>query len=79
MPAKKYVKVNFKPAHSMSEVIKVFTEETLKKTGNNFVEGLVYSKNTAVIMTANMTDEVEEQKVKSRSNWTFGSDNLPAR
>ncbi|XP_071799602.1 delta(24)-sterol reductase-like [Asterias amurensis] len=63
VPAKKYVKVNFKPAHSMSEVIKVFTEETLKKTGNDFVEGLVYSKDTAVIMTANMTDEVEEQKI----------------
>ena len=63
VPAKKYVKVDYRPAHSMSEAVKLFSEETLKETGNDFVEALMYSKETAVVMTANMTDDVEEHKV----------------
>lgn len=36
----------------------------MKKQDNEFVEGLVYSKDTAVIMTGNLTDEAEPDKVR---------------
>ena len=64
VPVKKYVKIEYRPVHSMNEVIKVFSEETMKASGNDFVEMLVYSKEEAVVMTGNMTDEVEEGKVR---------------
>ncbi|XP_022101668.1 delta(24)-sterol reductase-like [Acanthaster planci] len=63
VPAKKYVKIEYRPAHSMSEVIKAFSEETMKKSNNEFVEALMYSKEAGVVMTANMTDDAEESKV----------------
>ncbi|XP_038049760.1 delta(24)-sterol reductase-like [Patiria miniata] len=69
VPAKKYVKVEYKPAHSMDEVIKVFSEEITKKSGNEFVEALMYNKEEAVVMTANITDNAEESKVNSIGNF----------
>ena len=44
-------------------MIKKFEEETRKTTGNDFVECLVYSENTGVVMTGELTDEAEEDKV----------------
>ncbi|CAD5118336.1 DgyrCDS7048 [Dimorphilus gyrociliatus] len=63
VPAKKFVKLSYKPVHTFSEVVTEFEQSTLKKTGNDFVEGLMYSKNEAVIMTGIMTDEAEPDKV----------------
>ena len=41
-----------------------FRDETMKDSDNNFVEGLMYSKDTAVIMTGTLTDNAEHDKVK---------------
>lgn len=65
VPAKKYVKVEYMPVYSFDDIQKKFSEEVMKKENNDFVEGLMYSENTAVIMTANMTDEAEPEKVSS--------------
>lgn len=62
--AKKYVRVEYKPVHTNQDILRVFEEETKKKTDNEFVEGLVYSLDEAVIMTANMTDDAEPEKVR---------------
>lgn len=43
----------------------MFEEESKKQAGNEFVEGLAFSLNEAVIMTANMTDDAEPDKVGS--------------
>ena len=40
-----------------------FRDETMKDGDNHFVEGLMYSKDTAVIMTGTLTDEAEHDKV----------------
>lgn len=69
IPAKKYVRIEYKPAHSKAEMIKLFEEETKREQGNEFVEGLVYSMETAVIMTANMTDDVEPNKINAIGNF----------
>jgi len=44
-------------------MIERFTEETNKKTNNDFVECLVFSEDSGVVMTGNLTDQVEEGKV----------------
>ena len=71
VPAKKFVRIEFKPAHTKQEMLKLFEEETKKKEDNQFVEGLVYSSDEAVIMTANMTDDAEPGKVR-RGRWVGG-------
>lgn len=62
--AKKYVRIEYKPVHTNQDILRVFEEETKKETDNEFVEGLVYSLDEAVIMTANMTDDAEPEKVR---------------
>lgn len=45
------------------QMIRRFEQETKKKSGNDFVECLVYSENSGVIMTGVMTDDAEADKV----------------
>ena len=63
VPAKKYMRMEYFPVHSNDEMVNKFGEETMRKTGNDFVECLVYSKDEAVVMTGTMTDEGETNKV----------------
>ncbi|XP_078657401.1 delta(24)-sterol reductase-like [Branchiostoma floridae x Branchiostoma belcheri] len=63
--AANFVKVEYKPCHTAEEVSKVYTEEVLKKSDNDFVEGLMFSENEAVVMTANLTNQAEPGKVNS--------------
>ncbi|XP_013414441.1 delta(24)-sterol reductase [Lingula anatina] len=69
IPAKKYLRMEYKPVHSFNEILRVFEEETKKKTGNEFVEGLMYSENEAVIMTGNMTNDAPSDKINSIGNF----------
>ncbi|KAJ8306436.1 hypothetical protein KUTeg_016981, partial [Tegillarca granosa] len=69
VPAKKYIKMEYFPVHSADDIKKKFEEESLKRSNNEFVEGLVYSKDTAVIMTANMTDEADQDKINPIGNF----------
>ena len=63
VPAKKYVKMEYFPAHSKSKMIERFEQETKGETGNEFVECLVFSEESGVIMTGNQTDDAEPDKV----------------
>ncbi|KAL5021082.1 hypothetical protein ScPMuIL_000237 [Solemya velum] len=65
IPAKKFVKLQYSPVYTAEDISRKMEEETMKKSGNEFVEGLVYAKDKAVIMTANMTDEAEPEKINS--------------
>ncbi|XP_071953466.1 delta(24)-sterol reductase-like isoform X2 [Antedon mediterranea] len=60
VPAKRYVKIEYQPAHNLKEIVDVFTREIMLDDGNAFVEGLLFSEQQAVIMTANMTNNVED-------------------
>ena len=44
----------------------------MKDGDNNFVEGLMYSKDTAVIMTGTLTDEAETDKVNELEKYISG-------
>ncbi|XP_074640770.1 delta(24)-sterol reductase-like [Tubulanus polymorphus] len=63
IPAKRFVKVEYKPAYSLEDAVSLFTSETAKNENNDFVEGLMFSENNAVIMTANMVDTAEVNKI----------------
>ncbi|WP_232470262.1 MULTISPECIES: FAD-binding oxidoreductase [Methylococcus] len=55
MPAKKYVRLRYQPIFSLSEMTKLFESEA-RNADNDFVEGIVYSRDTAVIMSGRLTD-----------------------
>ncbi|ESN93679.1 hypothetical protein HELRODRAFT_88371 [Helobdella robusta] len=57
IPAKRYVRIHYKPVHSFKEIIETFTKESQNQK-NDFVEGLVFSPNDAVIMTGTLTDSL---------------------
>ena len=63
IPAKKYVRLEYFPAISKNQMIRRFHQEMMKKSNNDFVECLVYSEESGVIMTGNLTDDAEQDKV----------------
>ncbi|XP_072032621.1 delta(24)-sterol reductase-like [Amphiura filiformis] len=69
IPAKKYVKVDYRPAHTFEDAINTFKEEVNKKADNEFVEGLMYSDKECVIMTANQTDHADSNKINAIGNY----------
>jgi delta24-sterol reductase len=68
IPAKKYVRLEYRPVHSSQEICSVFTEQAMNTT-NEFVEGLAYSGSSAVIMTGRLTDDAEPDKINAIGNY----------
>ncbi|KAK3755290.1 hypothetical protein QZH41_014600, partial [Actinostola sp. cb2023] len=68
IPAKKYVRLSYHPVHHKKDILESFTQQSLDTTKNEFVEGLVYSENEAVIMTGTFCDEPEYDKVHNYIN-----------
>ena len=58
IPASKYVRIHYQPVNSLDGIVEVFERECRDPDRNDFVEGIIYSRDTAVIMRANMTDEL---------------------
>lgn len=56
IPARKYVKVHYQPVYSLADMVDIFERECRDTANNDFVEALVYSRDTAVIMRAELTD-----------------------
>lgn len=64
IPAKKYIQLVYEPIRGLNNIVKRF-EEASKDARNEFVEGLMYSENEAVIMTGIQTDTTEDGKVSA--------------
>jgi len=69
IPALPYVKLEYQPVNSLDEACRVFEEEVSKKDNNLFVEGIMFSLDKGVIMTGNMVDTVEPEKVNIIGRW----------
>ncbi|XP_050995101.1 delta(24)-sterol reductase [Labeo rohita] len=61
IPVRKWVKLRYEPVRGLDAICKKFAEESANKE-NQFVEGLQYSRDEAVIMTGTMTDHAEPDK-----------------
>ena len=55
IPAKPYVKLNYFPFHSQEKLVEKFGEES-RNSDNDFVEGILLTKTTGVVMTGNFSD-----------------------
>lgn len=69
VPAFNFVKLHHKPCYSLDELDKTFREEIEKKEGNDFVEALVFSRDTGVVMTGTLTNQAEPTKVNRIGNF----------
>ncbi|GJQ68037.1 hypothetical protein Trydic_g10670 [Trypoxylus dichotomus] len=67
IPAKKFIKLNYMPLKN-EQIKDEFVKASYDKK-NEFVEVLMYGKNKAVLMTGNMTDDVEEDKLNAIGKW----------
>ncbi|XP_031567980.1 delta(24)-sterol reductase-like [Actinia tenebrosa] len=65
IPAKKYVHIHYQPVYGKEETTRAFEQESRKVEENEFVEGLVYSENEAVVMTGTFTDTPESDKINA--------------
>ena len=70
IPAKKYVRLEYQPVKQFGNVVHTFASAAEDKC-NDFVEGLVYSHDSAVIMTGRMTDDLEPDKVRWNASFIF--------
>ncbi|KKY33163.1 putative fad binding domain-containing protein [Diaporthe ampelina] len=59
MPAKKYVHTRYHRISSVAEAVKLVREETTKPE-NDYVDGILYSKDYGVIITGTLTDKKPE-------------------
>jgi delta24-sterol reductase len=58
IPARQYVRLHYLPVHGLNKMVEVFERECRDTEHNDFVEGLVYSRDRAVIMRGALTDAV---------------------
>ncbi|XP_049881861.1 delta(24)-sterol reductase-like [Pectinophora gossypiella] len=58
VPAKKFVRLEYHPYSNLRDLAARFSEESLKKAPHQFVEALLYTKDTGVVMVGDMVDEV---------------------
>lgn len=68
---KPFIKLRFLPTRSLEETTKVFERETNASVGNDSVEGIAFSKDTAVVMTGTFVEEkeVEKDKINKMGLW----------
>ena len=62
IPCKSHVKMTYIPCHTQEECVDVFERESRDMT-NDFVEAIVYTKETGVVMKATLVDEVSRSQV----------------
>lgn len=66
IPARKYVRVEYRPVHTLDDLCHGFDKECRDTENNEFVEALVYSRHTGVLMTGVLTDETGTDGIINR-------------
>ena len=56
------MRLEYQPVKQFDDIVRAFVGASEDKR-NDFVEGLVYSRDSAVIMLGQMTDDLEPDKV----------------
>ena len=72
---KPYIRLTYRPSYTLKDTVELLSTETHKETENDSVEGIAYSKDTAVIMTGQFVteDQVDIPKFKAVTSMTISS------
>ncbi|GBP96419.1 hypothetical protein EVAR_96001_1 [Eumeta japonica] len=76
VPAKRYVRLEYHPHANLSSLVNHFSNESLKRTPHQFIEGLLFSVDSGVVMLGDMVEEMgDDGKLNPigdwRSEWFF--------
>ena len=70
IPAKKYVRLKYFPVYGLDDLVRTFEAESRNSGKNDFVEGILYSRETAVVMLGKLSDEINsEGKINRIGRW----------
>ncbi|MDD5632151.1 MAG: FAD-binding protein [Methylococcales bacterium] len=58
IPAKKFIRLHYQPVYSLDNMVDLFEEASRLTDENDFVEGLVYSHDSGVIMRGTFTNDI---------------------
>jgi len=59
VPLLPWVRLRYQPSYSLDQTVHIFEQDTRKEVGNDTVEGIAFSRDTAVIMTGVFVNEEE--------------------
>lgn len=62
IPAKKFVKLTYRPIKGLDKLVQEF-QKVSSQLDHDFIEGLVFNVNNGVVMTGNLVDNAEPNKV----------------
>ncbi|MGR9086980.1 MAG: FAD-binding oxidoreductase [Gammaproteobacteria bacterium] len=63
IPVKPYVRLSYQPVYSLDAMVDAFEKASRDTENNDFVEGLVYDRDQAVIMVGTFTDAVDSDGI----------------
>ncbi len=70
IPSRKYVRVHYRPVRGLDRIVEVFEHASRDTERHDFVEGLVYSRDSAVVMCGTLTDEPQaDGRVNPIGRW----------
>ncbi|MGZ5017758.1 MAG: FAD-binding protein [Methylobacter sp.] len=70
VPVKKYIRLRYQPVYSLDDMVSVFEQASRDTEHNDFVEGLVYGRDQAVIMVGNFADAVgSDEPLNAIGRW----------
>ncbi|RYU62350.1 FAD-binding oxidoreductase [Methylolobus aquaticus] len=70
IPARRYVRLHYQPVRGLDELVAAFEEASRAPEAHDFVEGLVYDRDSAVIMRGTLTDEIApDGRVNAIGRW----------
>lgn len=65
VPAKKYVRLQYIPIKSQTELLRKFEEESRKENPHDFVEGIVFDRERSVLLLGDMKDQRQKDGNKN--------------
>lgn len=69
IPVQPYVHITYHPVHGMAEACALFERETCRADAADFVEGIAFARDEAVIMTACFSPAAKPGKVYAAHRW----------
>jgi delta24-sterol reductase len=70
IPARRYVRLHYRPVRGLDQLVAAFEEASRAPEAHDFVEGLVYDRDSAVIMCGTLTDEIApDGRVNAIGRW----------
>ncbi|XP_018326951.2 delta(24)-sterol reductase [Agrilus planipennis] len=68
IPAKQFIKLKYHAVHGLDKICERFVEAS-SCSDNEFVEGILFGPDRAVVMTGNFTDKPEPDKINCIGKW----------